>query len=206
MNPGQAKWKAATANASSAPKQPGVLICNRPQPEIAVNWRAHDFGRIRKGSTLPVHELIITSIGGKDLTTISVSLTGDQFRIDNPGGFATTLAPGATTVVKVKFQPTSYGLKNGRLRISSNAVNENPIDVNVTGKQYSVITFIVEEDPAGAKVESVKLKIKQAGEPEQEVTTDAGGKVEVETEKAGNFEVELGHYDSVLEFRSLTSA
>ncbi|HYP07407.1 MAG TPA: choice-of-anchor D domain-containing protein [Bryobacteraceae bacterium] len=206
MNPGQAKWNAAKANAQCVPKNPALLNCKKTQPEISVNWRAHDFGRIRKGSTPPVHDLIITSIGTKDLASIKVTLTGDQFKIDNPGGFAATLAPGATTTVKVKFQPTSYGQKNGKLRISSNAVNENPIDVTVTGKQFSVITFVVEEEPTGAKIESVKLKVKQTGQPEQEITTDANGKVELETEKDGKFEVKLGDHNLVLEFRSLTTA
>ena len=139
-----------------------------------------------------------------NLTTIIVALTGEHFKIDNPGGFAVTLPPGGSTTVKVKFEPKSFGEKKGRIRISSNAVNENPISVAVKGKQYAVITFIVEEEVGAAKIENVKLKIKQSGQDEQEVTTGAGGKVEFETEKDGKFEVKLGDYETVLEFRSLT--
>lgn len=72
------------------------------------------------------------------------------------------------------FKPTSYGDKTATIRVSSNAVNENLINVQVSGKKYSVITFVVEEDPGGAKIENVKLKIKQADEPEQEVSTGSG--------------------------------
>ena len=91
--------------------------------------------------------------------------------------------------------------------VSSNAANENPTLLSVKGKQYSVITFVLEEDtPTATKIENVKLKIKQVGEAEKEVTTDAAGKVEFETEKGENFEVQLGDWENVLEFRSLTTA
>jgi hypothetical protein len=205
MMPSPAQWQSATASANGAPQKPGLVGCPKTQPRIAINWRAYSFGRIRKGSALPVHELVIQSTGGVDLAAITVTLTGDQFKIDNPGGYAQTLAPGKTTKVKIKFEPTSYGEKNGKIRITSNAVNENPIDVSVKGRQYSVITFIVQDDTSGARIKDAQLKVKQAGEPEQVVTTGPHGRVRVETEKDGNFEIQLGDYKDLLEFRSLTT-
>jgi len=203
--PPKKTWQSANVSAIAAPSKPGVKLCVQRLPMIAVNWRQHDFGRIRKGSTPPVYDLIISSTGSLNLASITVTLTSSQFKIDNPGAFATTLPPGSTTTVKVKFEPTAYGPKAARIKITSNAANENPLFVGMKGKQYSVITFVVEDDPSGTKIDGVKLKVKQAGQAEQEVTTN-NGKIEVETEHDGNFEILRGEYDGLLEFRSLASA
>lgn len=203
MNPAQAQWVDAKINADRAPAKLGIGNCPLTQPMISVSWRDHDFDRVRKGATPPEHDLVITSTGTKDLANLTVTISGDQFQLG--GGTPGTLTPGSSATVKVTFKPTSFGDKTGTIRVSSNAVNENPIEVHVKGKQYAVITFVV-EDMDNAKLEGVKLKIKQAGEEEKEVTTAAGGKVEFETEKDGLFEVELGDWKEVLEFRSLTTA
>lgn len=203
--PSKHTWKLANIFANLAPKNPAIAPCRRRRPTIAVNWREHDFGRIRKGTPLPVYDLIISSTGTADLASIKVALNGNQFQIENAGDIAKTLAPGKTTTVKIKFQPKTYGLKNAKIRITSNAANESAITVRVKGKQYSVITFIVEEEPTGAKVDDVKLKVRQAGQKEQEITT-MQGKVELETEREGDFEIMLGRYQTFLEFRSLTTA
>jgi hypothetical protein len=203
----KSNFKAATDAANKAPSQPGVVHCPNPRPEITVSWRQHDFGRVKKGSTPPVHDLVIRSTGGKNLTSIAVRASGRHFAIDDPGGFATTLAPGESTTVRIKFEPKSYGPKTGKIRINSDAANEKSISIDVTGKQFSVISFLVEEEAKDAEkpvpVENVTFKLKQGEEPEQEVTTGPDGKVEVETEVDGDFALESVAHDLLLEFRSL---
>jgi hypothetical protein len=209
MNPGsgaQGNWEGAKASADAAPQQPGVSTCPITQPKISVSWRDHDFQRVRKDTdNPPSHDLIITSTGDATLANIAVSVGGDQFKIE--GAAAGSLAPNATTTVRVTFKPTSYGEKTATVTVKSNAVNEDPILLTVKGMPYSVITFILQEDtPEATKIENAKLKIKQEGEAEKEVTTDVNGKVEFETEKGEKFEVQLGDWENVLEFRSLTTA
>jgi hypothetical protein len=205
MNPGQANWNGAKENADCAPNNAGQAIC-APQPKIGINWRDHNFDRFRKGATpLLSQDLTITSTGDKVLSSISLTLTGEHFKVE--GALPGSLQPGATATVKIIFDPKKYEEQTATIRVTSDAVNENPIDVTVKGKLYSVITFIVEEEKGSAKLENVKLKIKQKDQPEEEVTTGVDGKVEFETEKEGDFEVQLGDWTtSVLEFRSLTTA
>ncbi|MBS1876430.1 MAG: choice-of-anchor D domain-containing protein [Acidobacteria bacterium] len=204
--PTEAEFSEAGESAEKAPSTPSTAECPAKKPKIGVNWRDYDFGRIKKGGALPVYDLVISSTGEVDLASIAVNIEGDQFKVDNPGGFETTLAPGKSTTVKIKFEPTGYGEKTAKIRVTSNAVNENPVPLKVKGKQYSVITFVIEDEKSGEKIDNVKLKVKQAGQAEQDVTTAGGGKAEVETEHDGNFEVKMGEFEPLLEFRDLTTA
>ncbi len=82
--PNQQDWQAAKGGADKAPQNPGMGQCPKSRPEIDVSWRDHDFKKVRKGKDA-VQDLVIYSTGGKDLTSIHVSIQGDQFKIDNPG-------------------------------------------------------------------------------------------------------------------------
>lgn len=203
--PSPSGWQAAKNAANQAPQQPGIVLCPHRKPKIGVSWRAHDFRRVRKGTTV-IEDLVISSTGGQTLTGIQVHLAGADFQIGNPGAHATSLAPGADTTVQIKFAPTTLGKKTGTIRITSNASNENPIDLTVSGRPVAVITFKVEDEKTGDALESVTLKVKQSGRKEKEVTTGPEGSVELETEHAGNFRVVLGDHESLLEFRNLATA
>ena len=77
----------------------------------------------------------ITNVGTADLTINATEIQGvdsDQFRIIGGGG-GRILVPTATVLVSVRFEPTSLGIKNASLRISSDDPDENPFDVPITG-------------------------------------------------------------------------
>ncbi len=78
--------------------------------------------------------LTITNAGTANLAGLSVSMGGA-----NPNEFATDplavgmLAPGESTAFQIRFKPTSAGIKNALLQISSNDEDEPTFKIALTG-------------------------------------------------------------------------
>jgi len=91
---------------------------------------------------------VVSNQGLTDLLVSSTTLTGthwNEFTITSGGG-AFTLAPSQSRDIEVDFHPSTEGLKNGILRISSNDPNTEQFDVELFGTGKGGILGDVNED------------------------------------------------------------
>ena len=110
-----------------------------PLPEIAVfagastaaaDERVDNFGTHLLGSA--AQTFTIKNTGLADLTGLAISLSGDA-----PGDYvlgtlgATTLPPGGTTTFTVTFAPTTPGVRNAVVNVSSNDADEGTFRVKI---------------------------------------------------------------------------
>ncbi|MFQ5603745.1 MAG: choice-of-anchor D domain-containing protein, partial [bacterium] len=120
-----------------------------PEPNIAVNPPAHDFGAVAIGSS--ANQTFVVGNTGNDVLDVSgISLVGvdaGDFQI-TAGGGAVALTPGASQNVTVQFQPASEGAKSAVLRISSNDPDQNPFDLNLSGSGVTSQPNIAVNPPA----------------------------------------------------------
>ncbi|MFQ5606183.1 MAG: choice-of-anchor D domain-containing protein, partial [bacterium] len=114
-----------------------------PEPNIAVNPPAHDFGAVAIGSS--ANQTFVVGNTGNDVLDVSgISLVGvdaGDFQI-TAGGGAVALTPGASQNVTVQFQPASEGAKSAALRLNSNDPHDNPLDVNLSGSGMPLLPDI----------------------------------------------------------------
>ena len=89
------------------------------------------FGNAITG-TAKLKTFTIVNTGSGVLSGLNLSVSAGDFNVDAPLG-ATSLAPGASTTFRMKFQPGSAGAATGTLDIASNDDNENPYRLNFTG-------------------------------------------------------------------------
>jgi hypothetical protein len=103
-------------------------------PDVDVTPSPFDFGGVLVGTTVS-RTFVISNPGGADLQVTASSLVGgdtSQFAI-TIGGAPFTLGPGASRNLDVRFAPTSSGLKNTTLRLTTNDPDENSVDVALGG-------------------------------------------------------------------------
>ncbi len=94
-----------------------------------------DFGSGPPGASAGSKTVTISNDGNGELNGLSVMVDGaaaSDFSI-NPGGMATTLAPGASTSFTVAFTPGAAGSRSAQLHIASNDTDANPFDVALVG-------------------------------------------------------------------------
>jgi hypothetical protein len=95
-----------------------------------------DFGTVVAGDSKTL-TFTIRNRGTRDLTGLALTKAANG----NPGDFyapalgAATLAPQLTTTFPVTFSPSAAGVRNAILRIINNDPDENPFDINLTGRQ-----------------------------------------------------------------------
>ena len=95
-----------------------------------------DFGTVVAGDSKTLI-FTIRNRGTRDLTGLALAKATN----DNPGDFsspalgAATLAPQLTTTFPVTFSPLGAGVRTAILRIINNDPDENPFDINLTGRQ-----------------------------------------------------------------------
>lgn len=96
-------------------------------------------GSINLGSTSAAETLTIRNTGTAPLTGLAVSTTGNHaadFTVTAPA--AVTLAPGATTTVRISFRPTAAGFRTASVAVASNDSDENPFDIALGGTGIAV--------------------------------------------------------------------
>ena len=111
-------------------------------PEIAVDWNNGTeitsnsgitlYSTTNVGNTSPSVTYRIRNLGQSSLVGIAISVSDTQFVL--PDFTTSTLAPGATASFAVGFRPTSSGMKNAKIQITSNDADENPFVINVRGE------------------------------------------------------------------------
>lgn len=98
------------------------------------NNSSGSFGSVNANAGSVSASLLITNTGSALLNGLATSLNGDDAAhfsiVTTP---LSALPPLASSVVEVRFQPSSVGQKSVILRISSNDPDENPYEVTLTG-------------------------------------------------------------------------
>ena len=85
--------------------------------------------------------LTIKNEGGANLSLENpVSISGEQFSLPSENFAKTTLAPGSSTELNVKFDTTASGHFTGVLTFKSNDSDETPFVVNLSGVVASTLT------------------------------------------------------------------
>jgi myo-inositol-hexaphosphate 3-phosphohydrolase len=114
-----------------------------PQPDIAVNPTAHDFGEVLIGS-IATQTFVVTNAGNASLTVTNSVLFGDdedEFVIQS-GGAPFTLPAADNHSITVQFAPNAIGATNIVLRLVSNDPDEDPFDVSLSGTGMPVFPQI----------------------------------------------------------------
>jgi len=113
-----------------------IAVHAGPSPAAAVlataQLPATDFGNAQV-ATPSTRFFAIRNVGTAALQSLAVAATGSDAASFLTGALPATLAPGATTLLRVDFVPTSAGSKSAVLQIASDDPDENPFAVNVTG-------------------------------------------------------------------------
>ena len=105
-------------------------------PDITVTPLALDFGSVPVGTTSGAKLVTIKNDGTTDdLVINTITLTGTAFQKVSDGCSNTTLPPGQSCTVSVRFKPASTGAKSSKLSIPSNDPDpgENPAKVDLSG-------------------------------------------------------------------------
>lgn len=92
------------------------------------------FGIVPVGTQSPSKSFVITNVGNRPLTNISAGLEGVgliEFPIAKPA--ASTLAPGASTTLKVAFEPLVPRKRTSFLRIRSSDADEGAFIIPLSG-------------------------------------------------------------------------
>ena len=116
---------------------PEIEVINGTTP-LVDGTSSFVYGAIDRGSEKTL-SLTIRNSGTASLTGIAASITGgsaaDYAIITAP---AASLAPNATSIVRVKFTPNAAGARAAILRIVSNDADENPFDIGISGSGINV--------------------------------------------------------------------
>jgi hypothetical protein len=102
-------------------------------PDILVTPRSYDFGIVKKNRSKTA-SLVVKNNGTVNLNMNSGMNGTDvsMFKITMNGG-SKTIKPGKTLTIKVAFKPTSTGLKNAKLEITSNDPVSPTVDIALMG-------------------------------------------------------------------------
>jgi uncharacterized cupredoxin-like copper-binding protein len=92
------------------------------------------FGKVKVNKAGTAKTFTIKNLGTANLTGLAITKNGKNagdFIVTSPG--KATLAPGASTTFKVTFKPGGKGARSAAIHVKSNASNENPYDINLSG-------------------------------------------------------------------------
>lgn len=136
FRPTSAGSKSAAVSFSSTGTTPLLLpltgTATAAGPKVTVSATSVVFSSTRVGTTSAPKTIIISNTGGTALTTLALTLAGN-----NPKDFAftatcgATLQPGATCLAAVTFKPTAASTRRATLSITD--ATATPQTINLTG-------------------------------------------------------------------------
>ncbi|MFA7627219.1 MAG: choice-of-anchor D domain-containing protein, partial [Candidatus Kapaibacterium sp.] len=103
-------------------------------PSISLNTNALNFGTVDTDKNKEL-DVVITNSGDENLNISEIAITGDDngyFSIVS-GADVTSITPGNSSTIKVRFAPTSGGNFTAALNVMSNGANEQSSTVNLSG-------------------------------------------------------------------------
>lgn len=113
--------------------QPEISV-EQPSLTLLADGGSRDFGTVLAGGEKSI-VFTIRNTGNADLTGLGITFAGvnaSDFAVSsNP---ASSVPSAGTTSFTVKFVPTTGGIKGAILRLASNDADENPFDINLTGR------------------------------------------------------------------------
>jgi hypothetical protein len=123
-------------------------------PDIAALPVSHDFGS-QGVDTATTQGFVVSNTGTKNLVLGASTLSGpeaDAFAITS-GQAGTTIAPGATQVIQIRFSPATAGPKAATLTIPSDDPDENPLLIPLRGTTPP--TFVEATEGGSANISTV---------------------------------------------------
>lgn len=125
-----------------------------------------DFGTGNVGNPSPARTFTIRNDGTETLTLGTFTVVGANASDFSPNtmGTATSLAPGATTTFTLTFTPGGPAVRNATLRIENSDPDENPFDLNLTGRGFSGVLYTVNVTSANGTVTSAPSGINCPGD------------------------------------------
>lgn len=127
-----------------------------PANERTDNSGLVTFPDTAQGTASPAKIFTIRNTGTADLTGINISILGTsaaEYHVTS--GPSATVTAGGTTTFSVTFSPTGPFERNAVAAIASNAPDENPFEIPLTGK--AAAPEISLESPEGSILESGRL-------------------------------------------------
>ncbi|MGA2159806.1 MAG: choice-of-anchor D domain-containing protein [Dehalococcoidia bacterium] len=113
------------------------------QQAISINPSALGFGSVLVSQTSNQQAVTVSNTGTANLAVGAITLSGanaDQFTIASDTASNQTIAPGASRIVNVTFNPASAGAKYADLSIPSNDPVNNPVTVALSGDGTTPLT------------------------------------------------------------------
>ena len=111
---------------------------------------AGDFGTVRMGA---FHDqpLVLSNPGGCTLTITGITSGIPDFQTASVVSFPLVIAPGTSTVIPIRFQPTSFGPKATNLTINSDdpTAPARQVAVHGIGGQPTIVTSVVDTGSFG---------------------------------------------------------
>lgn len=118
----------------NGPSVPEISVSLADSTQLTDAVSTVGFGNVALGAIAETQNLTITNTGEANITGLAITTDGlhiGDFTVGNPG--ATFLPPGASTTIRVTFQPSAAGVRTGSIHIASNDADENPFDITLTG-------------------------------------------------------------------------
>lgn len=118
----------------NGPFVPEISVTGADSSPLSDGASTVSFGNVNLGATAEIQILTITNTGTANITGLAITTDGlhiGDFTIGTPG--ATFLPPGASTTMRVTFEPSAAGVRTGSIHIASNDADENPFDITLNG-------------------------------------------------------------------------
>jgi hypothetical protein len=103
-------------------------------PQIGVIPLSVDFGKVEVGTTSLQRIITIRSIGSENLTVSGISDPGSPFSLGNVPSLPVVIPPGGSETFEVTFSPTSAGVANSTITLTSDDADQPTKDVFLTGE------------------------------------------------------------------------
>lgn len=115
--------------------QPDISVTQTPGGALADNSGKVNFGTVKVKKRSAAKVFTVRNDGSDPLGGLSVKSTGADSKefLVTPLPVS-TLAPGGSATFKVTYKPKAKGSSKAKVQVLSNDPNENPFDINVTGK------------------------------------------------------------------------
>jgi len=132
-NPGTYHWTLTVTVNGVTCIQTGDIIISIDSPDISISQNFLDFGNLRV-NRVALKSLIVANNGTLDLNITQVEITGvDQNMFSSMFRGSKIIKPSRSFTLRVRFRPTSAGVKTATLRIYSNDPDSPIIEIPLSG-------------------------------------------------------------------------
>jgi len=107
-------------------------------PHIGIFPISNDFGKVPVNTSSAPRTITIRSIGSDTLTVSVISEPGSPFTLSNIPSLPAVIPPGGMETFEVTFSPTSVGIFNAAITITSNDPDNPTKDISLVGEGLDV--------------------------------------------------------------------